>query len=137
MASVVTSTVSRRRILRSLSATLAAALFPPQTLLAAPVAPNNLIDVHCHLFNATDLPARRFIKIVFLQHYPVQGSERLLDLDRKDTVDYLIDLMLFLVGAGRAPTAQHEMDVLDGVANPVQAWADLTTAGELGRVDGF
>jgi hypothetical protein len=95
------------------------------------VAPNNLIDVHCHLFNATDLPARRFIKIVFLQHYPVQGSERLLDLDRKDTVDYLIDLMLFLVGAGRAPTAQHEMDVLDGVANPVQAWADLTTAGEL------
>ena len=131
MASVVTSTISRRRILRSLSATLAAALFPPQTLLAAPVAPNNLIDVHCHLFNATDLPARRFIKIVFLQHYPVQGSERLLDLDRKDTVDYLIDLMLFLVGAGRAPTAQHEMDVLDGVANPVQAWADLTTAGEL------
>lgn len=31
-----------------------------------------LIDVHAHVFNASDLPAVRFIKIVFLKHYPKQ-----------------------------------------------------------------
>src|SRR5262249_22370027 len=63
------------------------------------------------------------------QHYPLQGSERFLDLDSEDTVDHLIELMLFVAGAGRAPTAQHEIDVLDGVADPIPGWADLKTAG--------
>lgn len=57
VAGVVRRRISRRRMLRSLGATLAAVLLPPQRLLAAPAAANKLIDVHCHLFNATDLPA--------------------------------------------------------------------------------
>ena len=28
------------------------------------------VDVHCHVFNAWDLPIRRFIELVYLEKYP-------------------------------------------------------------------
>jgi hypothetical protein len=72
-----------------------------------------LIDVHTHLFNATDIPPRSFLKIVVLDHYPEQGTERLLDFGAPDTADWLITLFVWIV-AGRAPTAHDEIAYLSG-----------------------
>jgi predicted TIM-barrel fold metal-dependent hydrolase len=121
--------VSRRRLLKAFAAFLAARSLPEQTAAAA--AKKKLIDVHCHLFNATDLPARRFIKIVVLEHYPPQGVEHILDLQREDLLDRFIDFWLGVAGASRAPTARDELDALDGVAPVKPEWADVRVAGDL------
>ena len=28
------------------------------------------IDVHCHVFNARDVPIRKFVELVYLEKYP-------------------------------------------------------------------
>lgn len=110
--------LSRRRIAQYLTASVGATvagIHSPAWSETAPPHPQ-LIDAHCHVFNATDLPARRFLKIVIGEHYPVQGVGRLLDLDRQDVVDHLIELMLIIVGEGGAPTASAEIAVLNGMS---------------------
>src|SRR5882757_4534745 len=92
----MSQTFSRRSIVQYLTASVGAAVAQINSLAWSASAPSQpqLIDAHCHVFNATDLPARRFLKIVIGERYPVQGVGRLLDLDRQDVVDHLIELML-------------------------------------------
>lgn len=69
-----------------------------------------VIDAHCHLFNESDLPAVRFLKIVFLGvHQPDEA--KLLDLDDRDVLDGLIYLFKMLF-AGKGPTARAELEDL-------------------------
>jgi predicted TIM-barrel fold metal-dependent hydrolase len=82
-----------------------------------PAAPHiaNVVDVHCHIFNGSDLPSVRFMKIVVLQHYPKQ-SVRTLDITDPDAVDGLLALLTFILGRTRAPTAAQEVALLDAGA---------------------
>ena len=71
-------------------------------------APNGLIDAHCHLFNESDLPAIRFLGVVFLgRHGPVSLGE----VEDPEFLDGLIWLFK-MVFAGRAPDAAKEIRVL-------------------------
>lgn len=45
--------------------------------ISVPPVQLGLIDVHSHLFNGSDLPTVRFIKIVVLEHYPKQAIRAL------------------------------------------------------------
>lgn len=74
---------------------------------------SKLIDVHCHLFNGSDLPTVRFIKVVILSHYPKQGIKTL-DIRDPDAMDGLIALLTAILGRTRAPSAKEEIAVLDG-----------------------
>ena len=71
-----------------------------------------LIDVHCHLFNGSDLPTVRFIRTVYLSHYRRQGIQTL-DIEDPDLVDGLLILLTWILGRTRAPTADAEIAVLD------------------------
>jgi predicted TIM-barrel fold metal-dependent hydrolase len=97
-----------------------------------------VIDVHCHAFNATDIPAEKFLRIVFLGHYPEQGIETVLNLKNKDVLDGLIDLFIQLV-AGRAPTAAQELDILTGskTSSASSAQIDLAHQVSINRVKEF
>lgn len=83
-----------------------------------PPVRSRLIDVHNHIFNGSDLPTVRFIKIVVLKHYPKQAV-KVLDIDDKDVIDQLIALLTFIVGRTKAPTAFTETRVLDREQPPV------------------
>lgn len=109
--------MKRRDILRA-AAGAASALFVGACNAAQPkqsTAPvqTRLIDVHTHLFNASDLPTVRFIKIVVLKHYPRQAT-RVLEIQDPDALDGLIALATWIVGRTRAPSAEEESRVLDG-----------------------
>ncbi len=91
---------------------------PPEPAVSA------LIDVHCHLFNGSDLPTVRFIKVVLLHHYPSQGV-RTLDIRDEDALDGLIALLTAIVGRTRAPTAKAEMAVLDGQSSALALNSNL------------
>jgi len=71
-----------------------------------------LIDVHSHVFNASDLPSERFIRVVFLEHYPKQAVS-VMNIDDPDGMDQLMHLFTFLVGRTGAPSAFQEMKVLE------------------------
>jgi predicted TIM-barrel fold metal-dependent hydrolase len=58
------------------------------------------VDVHCHVFNAQDVPVRQFIELVYLEKYP-GGS----------LLNPLIDLLELIMRFG-APTARQEADEL-------------------------
>ena len=90
-----------------------------------------LVDIHAHVFNASDLPIKRFLEIVFLDLYPEQGAQRLLDTEDPNVVDGLIDFFLWVLGADGAPTARDEIDVLNGTRAARARAADLTSAGEV------
>jgi predicted TIM-barrel fold metal-dependent hydrolase len=111
------------------AASLACAL-PPGFAVAQPSAARRLIDVHAHVFNATDLPARRFLKIVFLHLHPQQGVERLLALKDRDVVDWLIELFIRIT-SGRAPNARTEIALLDGTGLAPSGALDVDAAGEV------
>jgi predicted TIM-barrel fold metal-dependent hydrolase len=83
-----------------------------------------LIDVHTHLFNGSDLPTVRFIKIVVLKHYPRQAIKTL-DIDDPDALDGLIAMLTWIVGRTRAPTADAETKVLDRQAKAEARNAEL------------
>lgn len=92
---------------------------------SGPLAPKgtSLIDVHCHIFNGSDLPAVRFVKIVVLEHYPKQAIKAL-DIDDPDALDGLIALFIWIVGETKAPSADDEIKVLDGQAAKILSHAD-------------
>src|SRR4051794_31866445 len=81
------------------------------------VAP--IVDAHCHVFNSSDLPTIRFIKIVILHHFPKQGI-RTLDIRDPDALDGLIELATVILGRTRAPTGDEEIAVLAGQSAKAQ-----------------
>jgi predicted TIM-barrel fold metal-dependent hydrolase len=110
--------LARRDVLKGLAA--ASASFPAACTGSLPgPSPfrNRLIDAHCHVFNATDLPAARFIRYIFLSQPPEQGTERALAVEDPDFIDGLIALFIALT-AGSAPTAREEIEVFDGRRDP-------------------
>jgi predicted TIM-barrel fold metal-dependent hydrolase len=58
------------------------------------------VDVHCHVFNARDVPVRRFVELVYLEKYP--GGWLL---------DPIIDFIELIMRSG-APTTRQEIDEL-------------------------
>ncbi|MDY0874357.1 amidohydrolase family protein [Dongia rigui] len=77
-----------------------------------------LIDVHAHAFNASDLPVERFIRLVLLKLDLPADSDDAKKLGNADYVDALIGLLTWLLGVERAPTAAAEIRVLQGRAAP-------------------
>jgi predicted TIM-barrel fold metal-dependent hydrolase len=110
--------MKRRELMLSMSAGAGAALGlgACRTVPDKPTAPAGprpaLIDIHAHVFNASDLPVIRFIKIVFLKHYPREAVS-VLNVDDPDALDQLIALLTFLVGRTSAPGAAQEIRVLN------------------------
>jgi predicted TIM-barrel fold metal-dependent hydrolase len=105
-----------------------------------PVAPKGtaIIDMHCHLFNGSDLPIIRFIKIVILEHYPKQGVRQTFDIDDEDFLDGLVELFAFIVGATKAPTCDDEIKVLKGaVASPQSVQEAQNDAAVISAVADF
>ena len=70
-----------------------------------------IIDAHCHVFNASDLPAARFLRQVVFEDYPKQAY-RTLAIGDRDATDVAIELLLHLLGADKAPTADEEITFL-------------------------
>jgi predicted TIM-barrel fold metal-dependent hydrolase len=93
------------------------------------------IDAHCHVFNASDLPVVRFIKQTFLRRYPEQFETRMLDVEDPDLLDFLLAVATSILGAGAAPTADQEIQVLEGTraASPVNADYELAKARAVDR----
>lgn len=90
---------------------------PPAPPSAA--AENPLIDGHCHTFNVTDLSAVRFLSYVLAKHYPEVAETRLKTQlyapEDPDAIDALMQAALDVLGAGSAPTAVEERQLLQGV----------------------
>lgn len=95
-----------------------------ESTFPTPVA--SLVDVHCHIFNGSDLPSVRFLKIVVAKVYPKEAV-RVLDIDDPDVLDGVIAILLWVVGSTRAPTARQEIKVLDKAARAEQRNADPAT----------
>ncbi|THK36413.1 amidohydrolase [Ensifer sp. MPMI2T] len=70
-----------------------------------------LIDAHCHVFNASDLPAARFIRQVVFEDFPKQ-TKQIMGIRDPDIADRLIELALRLLGTDRAPDADEEIAFL-------------------------
>lgn len=67
-------------------------------------SPSQGIDVHCHIFNASDLPVTQFVRQVLLVDYPRLG----------DLLEPAIAFFVFLIDSG-APNAQQEIDKLNEI----------------------
>ncbi len=88
-----------------------------------------LIDAHCHVFNASDLPAEAFIRVTFLHDYPHHtGPQALMAGRDRDFLDGLIDLFLWILGNDDAPSAQAEIEFLSGRAPAIAHAKDLDAA---------
>ncbi|AZO40321.1 amidohydrolase [Mesorhizobium sp. M7D.F.Ca.US.005.01.1.1] len=97
-----------------------------------PVAPfGTSIDAHCHVFNASDLPATRFIRYTFLDLYPETQAVHLLDVHDPDIVDSLIAFFEAILGANSAPSAAQEVAVLSRTARSKPENGDLATASAI------
>ncbi len=97
-------------------------------MMQRPTAP--LVDIHAHVFNASDLPIESFLEIVFLHLYPPQGVQQLQNTKDREAVDWLIKLLLWILGADGAPTARDEIKVLKGTGLVRERAADLTKAAD-------
>lgn len=91
----------------------------------APAIPGfgqRLIDAHCHLFNASDLPVVRFLRHVVLKLYPEQAEVKIAgDVRDKDLVDRLIELAVDWLEIDRAPTADQEIAFLQGRGGRIES----------------
>lgn len=77
-----------------------------------PSAAAGVIDAHCHLFNATDLPATKFVtNVVLARHTAQDGVKSVLDLRDPTLLDRLVDLLMSIAKTG-APSAADEARVL-------------------------
>lgn len=82
-----------------------------------PVTPGggqHLIDAHCHLFNASDLPVQRFLRQVFMKDYPEQTEVRTAGVRQMGPIDLIYEVAVRLLGANKAPTADDEIKFLQG-----------------------
>lgn len=71
-----------------------------------------LIDAHCHVFNASDLPTERFLRQVVMEEYPEQSRIQIQGIRDPDVTDEFIRLLTRLLGADRAPSADDEIAFL-------------------------
>lgn len=89
----------------------------PAVLSAA--IPNTLIDVHCHVFNAADLPATPFIYRVVAQRFSADP----------DVIAVGIGMVLSLLG-GNAATPAEELDDIHNGRPTKDAAAVVPAAGD-------
>lgn len=71
-----------------------------------------MIDAHCHVFNASDLPTTRFLRQVVFEDFPKQSAARILAVRDPDVADEFIQFILRLLGANKAPSADQEIAFL-------------------------
>lgn len=102
-----------------------------------PARITGLVDIHCHVFNGSDIPAVRFIKIVALEHYPRQAAK--LDIDDPDALDGLVALLTAILGRTRAPSATEEIALLRGASTlrPASASTPQNEAEIIRAVEDF
>ncbi len=93
---------------------------------AAPAIPKTLIDMHCHVFNATDLPATPFIYRVVAQRYSADP----------DAIAAGIGMLLSLLG-GNAATPGEELDDIRHNRRSKDAAAHVAAAGGAGTGAGI
>ncbi|MGD9785411.1 MAG: amidohydrolase family protein [Hyphomicrobiaceae bacterium] len=101
--------VTRRSILRASAAGLASVLWSWRGSLSAQAAPRRVIDVHCHVFNGRDIPARSFIRTVVFEHFPeLVPVERAARGFSDKAKEGLADAMIALVLTPFTPTVARE-----------------------------
>ncbi|WP_028466003.1 amidohydrolase family protein [Nisaea denitrificans] len=127
--------IDRRQVLAlsgglAATATLPACIYDSKELEASEPAVLKIVDAHAHIFNASDLPSIRFLKIVFLERYP-ELIPQAVDLEDPDIVDGLIWLLTFVLGRASAPSASEEIDVLEARAAALAAHRDTVVNDEL------
>lgn len=83
-----------------------------------PVGKQLIIDMHCHVFNASDLPAARFLRQVVIRDFPKQSAMKTFAIRDPDVLDRFLELILMLLGADKAPTAKEEISYLKGHGAP-------------------
>lgn len=134
--------MSRRTVLRGLSATLGAGLggaFPG--IAAAASCPNAcrsmigaddgwikglpIIDAHCHIFNARDIPAIHFITKVFLPYYAPELSAANRRKLESEIGNYAAGIL------GRTPGYEQERAVLEARLSGEPESKAMATAGKL------
>lgn len=120
---------SRREAFVAASLTLLTGCVTPDPA-ADPVLRQALMDVHCHCFNATDIPARSFLRIVFLHLSETQGRDGTVDLRDSDLIDGLLDLFVGYIAAD-APTAAEEAAALSEGRPEARALNDAAHARAL------
>ncbi|MFK3779556.1 amidohydrolase family protein [Agrobacterium sp. NPDC089420] len=119
--------MQRREFMKLGMATAALSLTGCRTYPDLPMT-GQLVDAHCHVFNASDLPVVRFIKHSVLAHYPRQTETNIMKVRDPDLEDFLIDLAQHLLGVGSAPTAREEMEVLEGRKKSKRVFSDYEAA---------
>lgn len=113
-----TNEIDRRKLVGSGVAAGLLALFPACSsvpeLTAEPsfTAANLIADIHCHVFNATDLPIISFIHVVIRERYPRQRGVAV-RIEDPDWLDALVGFLVDLI-AGNAPTARAEANSFAG-----------------------
>lgn len=83
-----------------------------------PVGKRLIVDMHCHVFNASDLPAARFLRQVVIRDFPQQSARKTFAIRDPDVLDRFLELILMLLGADKAPTAKQEISYLKGHGSP-------------------
>ena len=120
---ICVATTSRRTVLKTagtapwllgaIAGCTTAASPPPGDSARADPA---IIDVHCHLFNASDLPVRGFVQRVVLgdpEDQVVLGPDT---RSLRAALPYLAALLVELL-SGSTPTAEEELASMDGFAS--------------------
>jgi predicted TIM-barrel fold metal-dependent hydrolase len=105
--------VYRRDVLKAGLLLLSAPLFNAQALAKSP---RRFIDVHCHFFNAADIPIRGFLQRVVLSDYAAtQGLGEKADAWGSDSIwKGMVAKLADVVLKGKAPSPQEEMACLNG-----------------------
>ena len=103
--------LNRRQIVTgaAASAAIAAAALPGAAMAQAKA--RRVIDVHCHVYNGKDIPAKRFLEIVVLQHYPDLSVGR----RAVEPVNLILQgVIRFIVArvTGATPSVEAEIDCL-------------------------
>lgn len=120
----------RRDFLRQtalLGAALSAGCTSIDVVPGIPGSGTPIIDAHCHLFNASDLPTARFLRQVVFEDYPKEGF-RTMGVWDPDAVDVAIELALRLLGTNTAPDADQEIRLLTNKARPIKTAASREPA---------
>ncbi len=86
-----------------------------------------IVDAHCHLFNASDLPAARFLRQVVLHDYPEQAYDVMAIRD-PDVKDRFYELTLRLLGADKAPSVDQEIRYLTGKSAKIDSASSRNAA---------
>ncbi len=105
----------RRDILKR-GVTLAGVMGLPgcASLFSSPILPQGVpgIDVHSHVFNASDLSVSRFITITMLGDHRDREFEDLSKISAREFLLALLELILDVL-QDKAPTAKQEIAILD------------------------